>query len=626
MSDVIKLLPDSVANQIAAGEVIQRPASVIKELVENAVDAQATSIQIILKDAGRTLIQVIDNGVGMTDTDARLAFERHSTSKIREAADLFALQTMGFRGEALASIAAISHIELRTCARGAQLGTKLVINASHCESQEPDVCPAGCNFMIKDLFFNVPARRKFLKSNQVELSNIIKEFEKLALVNYGVEFSLSHNGNMLYKLNTGTFKQRIIALMGHNLDQQLIPLNIETDLVKISGFIGKPENARKRNVMQYFFVNGRYMRHPYFHKAVLMCYSELIPNDAQPSYFLVFDVDPETIDVNIHPTKTEIKFENELPIWQIVSAAVKETLGRFSVVPSIDFDNEDAPEIPAFTLPHSNKVPDISIDKSYNPFKETHTSTAAIKSGESTTGEGYNRQRYGSSAMPNWEELYKNFEQAKQESLDDIDIQPKQEISDEKSLIAVDEEVNSVMQLNNRYLLTLSSEGLIVLDQHRAHMVVIYNRIMNQIDGMNVVSQRVLFPEVIHLNPADGAIFDEIEVELEKAGFGLSRLSGGDWAINSVPPGLDGVNVLELLQEVIGQVSTGGTSARDKVFENIALTIASKAAIPYGRQLSVDEIKSLISSWREVKTNRYTPSGKLVVNLLTNDQVAKMFS
>ena len=296
MSDVIKLLPDSVANQIAAGEVIQRPASVIKELVENAIDAQATNIQIVLKDAGRTLIQVIDNGIGMSDTDARLAFERHSTSKIRKADDLFALSTMGFRGEALASIAAISHIELRTCARGPQLGTKLLINASHCESQEPDVCPQGCNFMIKDLFFNVPARRKFLKSNQVELSNIIKEFEKLALINYNVEFTFTHNGNVMYKFSSGTLKQRIVALFGHNLDQQLIPLNIETSMVKICGFVGKPENARKRNVMQFFFVNGRYMRHPYFHKAVLTSYNELIPDDAQPNYFLVFEVEPDLAD------------------------------------------------------------------------------------------------------------------------------------------------------------------------------------------------------------------------------------------------------------------------------------------------------------------------------------------
>lgn len=613
MSDVIKLLPDSVANQIAAGEVIQRPASVIKELVENAVDAQATNIQIILKDAGRTLIQVIDNGVGMSDTDARLAFERHSTSKIRQADDLFSLQTMGFRGEALASIAAISHIELRTCARGAQLGTKLLINASYCESQEPDVCPAGCNFMIKDLFFNVPARRKFLKSNQVELSNIIKEFEKLALVNYTIDFTVTHNGNMLYKLSGGTFKQRIIALFGHNIDQQLIPLNVDTSLVKISGFIGKPESARKRNATQYFFVNGRYMRHPYFHKAVLSCYDELIPDESQPKYFLVLDVDPETIDVNIHPTKTEIKFENELPIWQIISAAVKETLGRFSVVPSIDFDKEDAPEIPSFTLPHTSKAPEIAVDKSYNPFKQ--------QSG--TRGGGYTPQHNDN--LPNWEELYKNFEKSKQEGFDEIGELPAMTdvVPVENKIVEVDDEIQGVMQLGNRYLLTISQEGMVILDQHRAHLAVIYERLMQQIDGMNVVSQRVLFPEIVHLTVAQNAVFEEIEPELEKAGFGLAKLSGGDWSINSVPPGLDNVDIIELLNEVITSVS--GVSVKDKVFEKIALTIASKAAIPYNRQLNEQEMKSLITDWRKLKNTKYTPSGKLIANILTLDQVGKMF-
>ena len=613
MSDVIKLLPDSVANQIAAGEVIQRPASVIKELVENAVDAQATNIQIILKDAGRTLIQVIDNGVGMSDTDARLAFERHSTSKIRHADDLFALQTMGFRGEALASIAAISHIELRTCARGAQLGTKLLINASQCESQEPDVCPPGCNFMIKDLFFNVPARRKFLKSNQVELSNIIKEFEKLALVNYNIDFTVTHNGNMLYKLSGGTFKQRIIALYGHNIDQQLIPLNVETSLVKISGFIGKPESARKRNAMQYFFVNGRYMRHPYFHKAVLSCYSELIPDESQPKYFLVLDVDPETIDVNIHPTKTEIKFENELPIWQIISAAVKETLGRFSVVPSIDFDRDDAPEIPSFSLPHTSKMPEIAVDKRYNPFKQ--------QSG----AHGGNFTPQHNDALPNWEELYKNFEKSKQEGFDEIGELPvtPEVAAVESKIVEVGDAMQGVMQLGNRYLLTLSQDGVVLLDQHRAHLAVIYERLMQQIDGMNVVSQRVLFPEIVHLTVAQNAVFEEIEPELEKAGFGLAKLSGGDWSINSVPPGLDNVDIIELLNEVITSVS--GVSVKVKVFEKIALTIASKAAIPYNRQLNEQEMKTLITDWHKLKNTKYTPSGKLIANIITLDQVEKMF-
>ncbi len=607
MSDVIKLLPDSVANQIAAGEVIQRPASVIKELVENAVDASATSIQIVLKDAGRTLIQVIDNGIGMSDTDARLAFERHSTSKIRQADDLFALQTMGFRGEALASIAAISHIELRTCARGAQLGTKLLINASHCESQEPDVCPVGCNFMIKDLFFNVPARRKFLKSNQVELSNVIKEFEKLALVNYGIEFTMTHNGNVLYKLTKGSFKQRIVDIFGHNHEQQLIPLAIETSLVKITGFIGKPENARKRNSLQYFFVNGRYMRHPYFHKAVITCYNELIPDEAQPNYFLVFDVDPETIDVNIHPTKTEIKFENEMPIWQILAASVKETLGRFSVVPSIDFDKEDAPEIPAFTLPHATTPPSINIDHGYNPFKDTSQGTTGSRS----------------TTMPNWEELYKNFERTGQDGTDGlIDSVSTQE---NKPIILIDEGPQNILQFGNKYLLTLTNDGILILDQHRAHLTVLYERLMKQIDGINVISQRVLFPEIAHFTAAQNAVFEEIECDLEKAGFGVSRLSGGDWSINSVPPGLDNVDVIELLNDVINHVSTGGNSIKDRVYENIALTIAARAAIPSGRQLNEEEMKTLVNDWKQLQNPKYSPNGKLIANVLSLDQVSKMF-
>ena len=618
MSDVIKLLPDSVANQIAAGEVIQRPASVIKELVENAIDAQATSVQIILKDAGRTLIQVIDNGVGMSDTDARLAFERHSTSKIREAEDLFSLQTMGFRGEALASIAAISHIELRTCARGAQLGTKLLINASVCESQEPDVCPQGCNFMIKDLFFNVPARRKFLKSNQVELSNIIKEFEKLALINYNVDFTLTHNGNVLYKLNNGSFKQRILALYGHSLDQQLIPLTVDTTLVKVSGYIGKPESARKRSMQQFFFVNGRYMRHPYFHKAVLSCYNELIPDDTQPKYFLILDVDPETIDVNIHPTKTEIKFENELPIWQIISAAVKEALGRFSVVPSIDFDREDAPDIPAFSSKPSSTIPEISVDKSYNPFKQSPSKES---------GGSYNKrnQNWSSSSesVTNWQELYENFEKSRQEGFGEMSEQEKDNPVD--TLMNVEDEVQAVMQINERYLLTLSPAGLLLIDQHRAHLAVLYEKLMSQIDGINVVTQRVLFPEVVHLSPAQEVVLEEIEGDLEKAGFGLSRLSGGDWSINSIPPGLDSVDVKELLNEVISAVSSGGTSLKDRVYENIALTIASRAAIPYGRKLNDAEIKTLIADWQQLKNVNYTPSGKLIANIITIDQIAKMF-
>lgn len=312
MSDIIRLLPDSVANQIAAGEVIQRPSSVVKELVENSVDAGATDIQIIIRDAGRTLIQVVDNGKGMSDTDARMAFERHATSKIQEAADLFSLHTMGFRGEALASIAAVAQVDLRTMLQGAEIGTRLIINGSEVESQQPEACAPGSNMMVKNLFFNVPARRKFLKKDSVELSSLLREFERLALVNNTIDFTLIHNDSVLHKMRGSTLKQRIVDLFGHSLDRQLLPVNTDTSIVRIEGFVGLPDHARKRNALQYLFVNGRHMRHPYFHKAVLQCYEELIKSDEQPNYFLYFTVDPDSIDVNIHPTKTRLSLRTKL--------------------------------------------------------------------------------------------------------------------------------------------------------------------------------------------------------------------------------------------------------------------------------------------------------------------------
>ena len=380
MSDIIRLLPDSVANQIAAGEVIQRPASVIKELVENAVDAGAGHIDVLVTDAGKTSIQVIDDGKGMSETDARLAFERHATSKIREAADLFALRTMGFRGEALASIAAVAQVELRTCLEGEELGTSLCIAGSQVESQEKVACPKGSNFHVKNLFFNVPARRKFLKSNQTELSNILTEFERIALVNPKVSFTLHHNGTEMLNLPAVSLKQRIMGVFGKKINQELLSVDVDTTMVKVSGFVGRPETSRKKGARQYFFVNGRYMRHPYFHKAVMDAYELLVPTGEQVSYFLYFEVEPANIDVNIHPTKTEIKFENEQAIWQILSAAVKESLGRFNAVPSIDFDTEGMPDIPAFEhSPYSGvQMPKTTYNPDYNPFNTSPSTTRTL--------------------------------------------------------------------------------------------------------------------------------------------------------------------------------------------------------------------------------------------------------
>lgn len=639
MSDVIKLLPDSVANQIAAGEVIQRPASVIKELVENSIDAQATSVQLILKDAGRTLIQVVDNGIGMTDTDARLAFERHSTSKIRKADDLFSLHTMGFRGEALASIAAISQLELRTCRKGAEIGTHITISASKCESQEPDVCPQGCNFMVKNIFFNVPARRKFLKSNQVELSNIVKEFEKLALVNPGVEFTLIHNDNTMFQLMAGTFKQRILAVFGRSLESQLIPITLDTSLAKIEGFVCKPENVRKRNFLQYLFVNGRYMRHPYFHKAILSSYDQLIPNDTQPNYFLNFSVDPETIDVNIHPTKTEIKFENEAPIWQILSAAVKESLGRFSVGPSIDFDTEDAPEIPVYQQNGLAGVmaPEIDLDPTYNPFETVKNYVAGgseTKSGRNSSYRDWNGSQTQSPNM-DWEKLYQNFESSKLMGIESINPdQEESEFADSKLLNSDNVEDNSdaeqstdvIIQFKGRYLLTSIKSGLMLIDQHRAHVRILYDKYMKHMSSDSIVSQAILFPEILHLSTSQNLIIEELYDEMEQIGFNLSNLGGNDWSINGIPAGIEGVDVKELLLQVIDSIIEGGESLSSKIFEHIAQTVAEKAAIPYGRILQQDEMERLMSDLLKLPQPNYTPSGKTIICTMSLDQVSKMFN
>lgn len=630
MSDVIKLLPDSVANQIAAGEVIQRPASVIKELVENSIDAHADNITIILKEAGRTLIQVIDNGDGMSDTDARLAFERHSTSKIRDAADLFSLHTMGFRGEALASIAAVSQLELRTAKQGNDIGTHITISGSKCESQVADVCPPGCNFMVKNLFFNVPARRKFLKAPKIELANIIKEFERLALVNPTVEFTMYNNDNILYKLQPGNIKQRIMQLFGNKIDEQLIPISIDTTIVRIEGFISKPENARKRNFCQYFFVNGRYMRHPYFHKAVVSSYEQLIPENMQPNYFLYFSVDPETIDVNIHPTKTEIKFENEMPIWQILSAAVKESLGRFSAVPSIDFDTDDAPEIPIFHLEKENTgnpvSPQIEIDTSYNPF------------GTNETGAYRNTKKVDPTV--DWEKLYQRFESSRQESYEmsnniedgishinslESNTATLIEPSADNTLNLTNTDNSHFLQIQNKYILSQVKSGVMIVDQHRAHVKILFEKLIKQMSGRSAISQRIMFPEMLQLSGSQHVILESIQDDLENAGFNLSNLGGNDWSINGVPAGVDKIDVKDLLLQVIDSVTDGGHTASTRVKEHIASIIAEKAAIPYGRSLTQNEMDVLIGDLMQLDTPNYTQDGKSIINIMTMDSINKLF-
>ncbi len=620
MSDIIHLLPDSVANQIAAGEVIQRPASVIKELVENAVDAGAQNIHVLVTDAGKTSIQVIDDGKGMSETDARLSFERHATSKIRAAADLFALRTMGFRGEALASIASVAQVELKTRPEQEELGTKIVIAGSRVESQEAVSCPKGSNFSVKNLFFNIPARRKFLKANSTELSNILTEFERIALVHPDVAFSLYSNDAEMLNLPATTLRQRILGVFGKKLNQQLLTTEVDTTLVKVSGFIAKPDSARRKGSHQYFFVNGRYMRHPYFHKAVMDAYEQLIPVGEQVSYFLYFDVDPENIDVNIHPTKTEIKFENEQAIWQILSAAVKESLGKFNAVPTIDFDTDDMPDIPAFGKQLPTEPPKVNFNADYNPFKST----------PSSSGGNYSRNKV------DWEELYGGLEKASKMNQATAAPEPDDLFVDEEppavqqpsTLLYPQDPVERggyYLQFKGRFILTSVKSGLMLIDQHRAHIRVLYDRYMEQIRQKQGVSQGVLFPEVLQLPPSEAAMLQSIEHEMAAVGFDLSDLGGCNYAINGVPEGIDGLNPVELVRNMVHTAMEKGNDVRDEVQHILALTLAREAAIVYGQVLSNNEMLRLVDSLFACPAPNYTPDGKTVLTTIKEDEIEKLF-
>lgn len=613
MNDIIHLLPDSIANQIAAGEVVQRPASVVKELLENAIDAGATNIQLIIKDAGRTLIQVIDNGKGMSKTDARLAFERHATSKIRTAEDLFALQTMGFRGEALPSISAVSQVELKTKRETDDVGTHLVISGSVVQKQEEIACPTGSNFSIKNIFFNVPARRKFLKSNETERKNILAELERVALVNPDIEFSFIDNDIEVLKYPSTNLKQRIINIIGKNLNQQLISIEIETTIAKIYGFVGKPDSARKTKALQYFFVNGRYMRHPYFSKAITSAFEPLIAQGENPHYFIYFEVSPDTIDVNIHPTKTEIKFENEQPIWQILAAAVREALGKFNEVPTIDFDTEGAIDIPIHNSETSNiSRPQVNVNPAYNPFK-----TSGGSSGN------YNRPSF------NWENLYSGFERETETRNTDSNLTPEKELNlfeKENTSNADQAETSSLhFQYKNKYILTAVKSGLMIIDQRRAHIRILFDQFLQNIKLKKGVSQRTLFPDIIELTASEASVVPSLIEDLEAVGFDLSYLGNNSYAINGVPSELDNINSTELIRNMISKSIETGSDVRDEVQEALALSMAYAGAIPYGHKLSDDENLSIVNRLFATSSHKYTPDGKLIISLIEDNEIDKRF-
>lgn len=636
-NDIIHLLPDSVANQIAAGEVIQRPASVVKELVENAVDAGATSIRIILKDAGRTLIQVVDNGSGMSDTDARLAFERHSTSKIRKADDLFTLSTMGFRGEALASIAAVSQVELKTMRQGESLGTRLCISGSKVESQEPEACRPGTSMSVKNLFYNIPARRKFLKKDSVELANIVHEFERLALVNPGHELMLMHNDSVMHQLMPGSLKQRIGQFFGKTIERQLIPVETATTLVKISGFVGLPEGARKRNWLQYLFVNGRNMRHPYFHKAIISCYEKLIGPDVQPNYFINFEVDPATIDVNIHPTKNEIKFENEQAIWQILEAAVRESLGKFNVAPAMDFSVDDAPEIPVFTPNAAGGLDIGDTGTDYNPFA-TSADAPVQPATHCVSGAGFkssalNWKKETQETFSDWDKLYSrwtnNTPQERPSALPTLNSVITAEQQDENSLFEADNshsaDFSSFIQFKNKYILSPARSGLLIIDQHRAHVRVLFEKYVNELKNSVHAGQSLIFPETLTLTPAQEAILNDIMPKLSETGFDIVRISKGHWAINAVPASVSKANPDEMLTGIIDTFATRDINVKDDLEQDIALSMARASAIRSGQNLSVEDMERLVSDLFALPTPTYTPDGLLVLKIIDTETLTRSF-
>lgn len=630
--DIIHLLPDSVANQIAAGEVIQRPASVVKELVENAIDAGATLVSVVVHGAGRTSIQVVDNGKGMTSTDARLAFERHSTSKITAAADLFALSTMGFRGEALASIVAVAQVELRTRTEDDELGTLLEISASKVVRQEMVQCPKGAAFFVKNLFFNVPARRKFLKSDETELRNIIQEMQRIVLAHTDVAFRLYSDDDLLFDLSIAGFKQRIVALFdkrNRNISRQLLSVDADTTLVSIHGFVGIPESAG-RNTPQFFFVNGRYMNHPYFRRAVTQAYERMISADDVPLFFLNLQVDPATIDVNIHPTKTEIKFENEREIWSIISIAVREALGKFNIMPSIDFNTDGCPDFPvAGSATPSPLMPEVSFNPNYNPFSQHSAPKYSGSSGSHTHTTAPN--------VRNWQSLFDGACQQrmafddKRNDLPANSVDPEtvmeNQASTDATIEAADHSTGDTILHRNRYICISLKSGLALVDMERAVWRVFYDDLMQMIAANSGVTQKLLFPEIIELTSDDRCLFTEIECDLRAVGFDFIDAGRNMINIVGVPAVLtDDVDIASVVDLLLRNIRDGGGDVAQSMKQIIARTIARSAAQKkLSAAMTADDRTVLLGRLFASSNPNFTPEGTPILTILTDSDISSRF-
>lgn len=619
MADVIQLLPDSVANQIAAGEVVQRPASVVKELMENSIDAGAKKIQIILKNFGKSLIQVVDNGKGMSPRDARMSFERHATSKISTAQDLFNIRTMGFRGEALASIASVAEVELKTKRQEDELGSALFISGSEVKSQESIQCDNGTNISVRNLFFNIPARRKFLKSDTTELRNITNEFLRVALTVPEVSFTLTNNGNEIYHLPVSGLRQRIVNAFGKPINSKLIPIACETGIITINGFVCAPQYAKKSYGEQYFFANDRFMKHSFFHKAVLEAYSGLINADMIPSYFLYFTVDPAIIDVNIHPTKTEIKFQDEQAIFQIILASIKEALGKFNITPVIDFDTEDQVD---FNLPekdHLPKTPEVSFNPNYNPFN--YNSSISRKDSDFESGHSQRTsfpEYIKKDRVPSqWETLFKGLEESEQEKQMVI---PEMLIREENHGSNI-----SFIQIKGRFIATSVHSGLMLIDQKRAHERILYERYLDSLIQQRVCGQKSLFPEILELSAEDFLLVQEIRDELAVLGFELEASDSNSYIIHATPPDLSHANGRALLLSLIEYYKNTEISVCEKMKERIALSMAKAAALSYNTLLTLAEMREIFDSLFACSHPNYTAEGKTIIHILKYEDISNWF-
>ncbi len=613
MSDIIRLLPDHVANQIAAGEVVQRPASVVKELLENAIDANAGSIILIVKDAGKTLVQVIDDGKGMSTTDARMAFERHATSKISTADDLFQLATKGFRGEALASVAAIAHVNVKTRRAQDDLGTQLTIEGSKVVHQEPVVTPQGTIISVRNLFYNVPARRKFLKSDTVELRNITNEFHRVAMAHPQIAFKFVNNDSELFNLPAGSYRQRIVNIMGSRVDEKLVPIKEETELIRIHGYIGKPEFARKTKGLQYFFANDRFIKHSYLHHAVVAAYDGLLPDKANPSYFLYLDVPPESIDINIHPTKTEVKFEDEHSIYAIVRASVKHALGQFSI-DAIDFQKDTELDLPYEKARSNAQAPRIEVNPDFNPFKEQSSS-----SHKHTTS----NRSYKSSPSSSWEALYAGLDE---ESV--LIDQASTGAVNGETLFSLSEADNStnIFQLQRKFIISTLKSGLLVINQNRAHERILYEQLLRQLTVQNAVSQQLLFPIELERPAEEVLILQQLQTELESVGFLFKNLENANIQIEGLPLDLKAVDVEPLLDSIIRFQQEDLPEDNFSQVDRLAMRMASKMAIKTGESLQLQQMEQIINELFACKEPELTAQGKKVFINITGEHLNSKFN